>query len=81
MVRSYRYLHLMFLFTVTWGHEYAVSTLTPQGWATRPVPALEARAILDGQDLEPSFCKRYSLVLGLAVVFVLVVGNAVLNRG
>ncbi len=31
VVRSDRYLHLMFSFTVTWGYDYAIATLTPVG--------------------------------------------------
>lgn len=79
VVRSYRYLHLMFFFTVTWGYDYAIATLTPVGWATRPAPPLEARAMLNGEDLEPNFWKRDSLVLALAVVVVLLIGSALVR--
>lgn len=72
VLRRYRYVHLMFLFTVTWGYDYALATLTPQGWATRPVSATEARGLLGGQDLEPGWWKRWSLVVGLAVLFLVV---------
>ena len=77
VVRRYRYVHLMFLFTVTWGYDYAIASLTPQGWATRPAPQLEARALLGGQDLEPSPWKRYSLLGAVAVIAVVVVAGVV----
>lgn len=72
VLRTYRYVSLMFVFSVTWGHDYALATLTPHGWATRPVSATEARGLLGGQDLEPSWWRRWSLVVGLAAVALLV---------
>jgi hypothetical protein len=68
--RSYRYLHLMFLFTVAWGYDYSIATLTPQGWAQRPLARQDAVQILGGQDLEPGVWQRFSLVIGLAALLV-----------
>ncbi|GAA1903523.1 hypothetical protein [Lapillicoccus jejuensis] len=72
VLRTYRYVSLMVVFTVTWGYEYALSTLTPHGWATRPVSAVEARGLLGGQDLQPHWWRRWSLVVGLGAVALLV---------
>lgn len=73
VVLIYRYLHLMFVFTTTWGYSYALATVTDQGVATRAISDHEARQLLGGEDLRPSLWKRFSifLVLGAALLFVL----------
>ena len=70
---TYRYLHLMFLFTTTWGYRYAVATATEQGWATRNVTDEEALQLLGGVELRPSPWKRFSIFLLLGIVFLAVV--------
>ncbi len=74
---TYRYLHLMFLFTTTWGYKYAVATATDQGWATRAVSDAEALQLLGGEELRPSLWKRFSIFLLLGVVLLVVVVAAV----
>ena len=71
---TYRYLHLMFLFTTTWGYKYAVATQTEQGWATRAVSDAEALQLLGGEELRPSLWKRFSIfvLLGAVLLFVVV---------
>ena len=73
MLLTYRYLHLMFVFTTTWGYKYAVATATDQGWATRAVTDAEALQLLGGQELRPSLWKRFSIFLLLGVVLLVVV--------
>ncbi|MEP6651452.1 MAG: hypothetical protein ABJA74_16295 [Lapillicoccus sp.] len=70
---TYRYLHLMFVFTTTWGYKYALATATDQGWATRPIPDAEALQLLGGQELRPSAWKRFSVFLLLGIVLLVVV--------
>jgi hypothetical protein len=38
VVLFYRYLHLMFAFTATWGYSYGLATATDQGIAVRAIP-------------------------------------------
>ena len=70
---TYRYLHLMFLFTTTWGYKYALATATEQGWATRGISDAEALQLLGGVELRPSAWKRFSIFLLLGVVLLAVV--------
>jgi hypothetical protein len=70
---TYRYLHLMFLFTTSWGYRYSVATATDQGWATRGVTDEEALQLLGGVELRPSLWKRFSIFLLLGIVFLAVV--------
>ena len=79
VVLIYRYLHLMFLFTTTWGYRYAVATATDQGVATRQISDHEARQLLGGQDLRPSLWKRFSIFVLLGVILLFVLVNA--SRG
>ena len=73
VVLMYRYLHLMFLFTATWGYRYALATATDAGWATRPITDAEAHQLLGGEELRPGMWKRYSICLLLAAVVLVVV--------
>jgi hypothetical protein len=74
---TYRYLHLMFVFTTTWGYTYAVATATEQGWATRAASDAEALQLLGGDELRPSVWKRFSIFVLLGAVLVAVVIGAV----
>ena len=69
---TYRYLHLMFIFTTTWGYKYAVATATEQGWATRAVTDAEALQLLGGVELRPSLWKRFSIFLLLGGILLIV---------
>ena len=73
VVLMHRYLHLMFLFTTTWGYRYALATATEQGWATRPISDAEARGLLGGEELRPSPWKRFSIFLPLGILLLVVV--------
>ena len=76
VVLIYRYLHLMFLFTTTWGYRYAVATATDQGIATRQISEAEARQLLGGGDLRPSLWKRFSIFVLLGAILLFVIVNA-----
>jgi hypothetical protein len=76
VVLMYRYLHLMFLFTATWGYKYALATATDQGWATRPITDAEAQQLLGGVELRPGAWKRFSIFVLLGTVVLIVVVGA-----
>ena len=78
VILTYRYFHLMFAFTMTYGYTYLLATLTDQGWATRPISTPEAQQILGAQPLAPSTWKRFSL-FGLLGVIALLVAFSVLT--
>jgi hypothetical protein len=46
VVLAYRYFHLMFFLTTTFGYRYQLATLSEHGWAHRPIMAEEARILL-----------------------------------
>lgn len=77
VIRTYRYAHIFFFFTLAWGGEYALATLTESGWARRPIAKEDARALLGGKDLNPHPWKRFSLILAVVVVGVIGISSAV----
>ena len=77
VVLSYRYFHLMFVFTAAFRYRYLLATATEQGWATRPVTEPEALAMLDGQELRPSMWQRYSIWLVPLVIALILAISAV----
>ena len=79
VVLAYRYFHLMFVLTATWGGKYFVSTLTDQGWAQQPASDDAALALLGGNPLRPSAWARFSLLGALAILAVFVVASAVVT--
>jgi len=42
LVLAYTYVHIFWLFRITVPREYSLATLTPSGWAQRPLTADEA---------------------------------------
>lgn len=77
VIRTYRYAHIFFLFTLTWGGAYSLATLTEAGWAQRPIAKEDAKQLLGGQDLQPNLWKRFSLPLAAVVVLVIAVSASV----
>jgi hypothetical protein len=77
VIRTYRYAHIFFFFTLTWGGAYSLATLTEAGWAQRPISKEDAKQLLGGKDLQPNLWKRFSLVLGAAVVAVIAISASV----
>jgi hypothetical protein len=68
VIRLYHYIHLFFVFSVAWGGQYALATMTEAGWAQRPIAKDEAAAVLGGVHLQPSLWKRFSLPAALVVL-------------
>ncbi|MGN6161967.1 MAG: hypothetical protein ACTHOG_09735 [Marmoricola sp.] len=77
VIRSYRYAHLFFIFTLAWGGEYFLATHTDAGWARRPIAKDEALHLLGGTPLQPNLWKRFSLVLAVALVAGIGISSAV----
>jgi hypothetical protein len=73
VVLTYRYVHLMFVFSVAFSSRYQLATLTDQGWATRPIADSDATALLGGEVLRPPFWRRFGLLIGVGAVAVVVV--------
>lgn len=71
VIRIYRYLHVFFIFSVAWGGQYVLSTLTDSGWAQRPISKEEAMSLLGGEDLQPPMWRRFGLPVAV-LVFALV---------
>ncbi|GAB2969059.1 hypothetical protein [Nocardioides montaniterrae] len=74
VVRMYRYAHLFWVLSFTWGGSYQLATATESGWAHRAITAEQAAEVLGGHQLEPNLWKRFSLpvVIGLLVLLSLV---------
>ncbi len=77
MVLFYRYLHLMFAFTATWGYSSGLASATDQGIAIREIPHHEALKLLGGQDLRPGMWKRFSVFLLVFGVLLFVIAAAI----
>ncbi|HEY0187859.1 MAG TPA: hypothetical protein VGC67_10255 [Cellulomonas sp.] len=65
LVLSYGYVHLFWLFQFAYGRRYAVSTLTEQGWATRPMSREEAAASGADKIVTVPWWLRWGLLVGL----------------
>ena len=77
VVLLYRYLHLMFAFTATWGYSYRLATATDQGIVIREIPDHEARRLLGGQELRPGMWKRFSIFLLVFGLLLFVIAAAI----
>ena len=77
VVLLYRYLHLMFAFTATWGYSYRLATATDQGIVIREIPDHEALRLLGGQDLRPGLWKRFSIFLVVFGLLLFVIAAAI----
>lgn len=73
---SYRYFHLLFIFSATFSYTYKTATLSNDGWHYKDIAKDEALAQLGGQELKPNLWQRFSL-LGFAVSFA--IGIAMVN--
>ncbi|WP_131725102.1 hypothetical protein [Mycobacteroides immunogenum] len=77
---AYRYFHLFFVFTVTFGGNYLIHTLTEHGWAAAPIAKEQAEEILAGRSLQPNPWRRFSLY-GLIAVFAFFIAINSLRHG
>lgn len=77
IIRTYRYAHIFFLFTLAWGGEYSLATRTDVGWARRPIAKEDAVRLLGGKPLQPTLWRRFSLILAAVVVAVVGISSAV----
>jgi hypothetical protein len=68
VTRIYRYVHLFFIFSVAWGGQYVLSTLTEAGWAQRAITKEEAKSLMGGEELQPPMWRRFGLPAAAVVV-------------
>jgi hypothetical protein len=80
LVLAYRYFHIFFLFRLAMRGRYSLATLTPQGWATRPLAAGEADDLRAKERLTVPLWDRFGMLFSvggalLTVVLVSVIGG------
>jgi hypothetical protein len=73
VIRVYRYVHVFFIFSVAWGGQYLLSTLTESGWAQRPVSKGEAMSLMGGEELQPPLWRRFGLPAAAGVLMLFAV--------
>jgi|SRR3954452_13397254 hypothetical protein len=77
LLLTYSYFHLFWVFRVSWPQGYAITSLTPQGWATQPLSDDEARQYGFTDLLKLPWWSRWGLLVPLGVAVVVVAAAAV----
>jgi len=76
---SYRYVHILWLFSIAFGSRYSLATLTDAGWATKSISEDEAAALAGGRAPQPAFWAQWSLTIALGVVAMIVLIAAIVH--
>jgi len=72
LVLSYGYVHVFWLFRVSFGLRYALATATEQGWATRPMSPEEVAHTGADRELTLGWWWRWGLLVGVGALVVLI---------
>jgi hypothetical protein len=70
LVLEWRYVQLFWVFQIGWGARYSLATLSPYGWAVRPLTESEMAHLDPTTLLDVHWWWRWGLVIGLAAVLV-----------
>lgn len=78
LVLVYQYMHIFWLFRVSFGHKYSLATLTDTGWMTAPLTRADVKLTGAKSALQLHWWWRFGLFVPLGLIAVLAIAGSLL---